>query len=177
MFYTNITRDYAYLSIRYDRWTRGNWALPRRVSQARDVWRASPADSYIHGSGFDSLSVHEAVNGGQGSMQALPQHFSDLAAAPQGHRRKRRVLQAQATFAGVPAFADQMSRVKPLIAEGTAEIPRGNKECGRPATKPTPTDGVEALKDCVRFFVWDFSFCFFFPTDLGFMRYEKCPWD
>ena len=165
-----------YLSIRYDHWTRRNQALPRRVSQARDVWRASPADSYVHSTGFDSLLVHDAANWGQCSMQALRQHLSDIAAALQGHCRNRRVLQAQATFAGVPAFAERMSRVKSLIAEGTAEMPRWNKECGWQATKPTPTDGVEALEDCVRFFVWDFSF-HFFPTDLAVMRHDKCPWD
>ena len=56
--------------------------------------------------------------------------MSDIAAALQGHCRNRRVLQAQATFAGVPAFAERMARVKSLIAEGTAEMPRWNKECG-----------------------------------------------
>lgn len=153
-----------HLSIRYDHWTTGNWTLPHRVSQAWDVWRASPADSYIRSMGFDSLLVHDAANWGQCSMQALMQHFSDTAAALQGHCRNRRVLQAQATFTGVPAFAKQISRVKPLIAEGTAEMPRRDKECGQQATKPTPTDGVEALEECVTFFVWDFSFCFFPQT-------------
>lgn len=145
-----------HLSIRYDHWTRHNWALPHRVSQAQDVWRVSPADSYIHSTEFDSLLVCDAANCGQCSMQALVQHFSDIAAAPQGHCRNRRVLQAQATFAGVPPFAEQMSRVKPLVAEGTAEMPRRDKECGQQATKPIPTDEVEALE-----IVWDFLFGIF----------------
>lgn len=84
------------------------------------------------------------------------QHFSDIAARPQGHCRNRRVLQAQGLFAGVPAFAEKMFRVKPLPAERTAEKPRWDKEYVCQATNPSQTDGVEAFEDCVRFFIWGF---------------------
>lgn len=113
-----------HLSIRSDHWTRRNWALPHRVSWAWDVWRVSPADSYISDTGFASLLGHDAANWGQSSMQALTQRFSDITAAPQGPCRSRQVLQAQTTFTGVPAFAKQMSGAKPLIVEGTSRDAR-----------------------------------------------------
>lgn len=76
-----------HLSIRYN--PQHNWALPHRLSQAWDVWRVSPADTYICSTGFDSLQVHDAANCGQCSMQPLIQHFWDIATAPQSPCRNR----------------------------------------------------------------------------------------
>lgn len=39
----------------------------------------------------------------------------------------------------------------------------------------TSADGVEALKDYVRFFCSGFFILFFFPAGLGVMRHEKVP--
>lgn len=123
VFYTHIAMDYA---------TPGYQTQLQTCNRAHvcschaDVCRASLADGYICSMGFGSFSSYDPATWVQCSVQVLTQHLSDIAAVPQGHWN-RGALQALAPLAGVPAFAEEMPKVKPHIAERMAEMPRWGK--------------------------------------------------
>lgn len=157
-----------HLSIRHNPWC--NWALLHRISQAWDVWRASPADTYICSRGFDSLEVHDAANCGQCSMQALTQHFWDIAATLPSPCRNRWSLPRH-RLPLLDSQCLQSWRDSRNAHVGQGEWAKGYKN--HPKRQSTSIWGL-----CENFLFGIFNTgIFFFLTDLGVMRYDKCPWD
>lgn len=156
-------------SIRYDPWTPCNRALSHRISQAWDVWRVSPADSYICSTGFDSLQVHGAANCGQCSMQALTQHFWDTATALQSHCRNRRSLPRHR----LPLLDSQ--HLQSWRDSRNARVGQGVWATGHKNHFKRQSGSIWGLHEifCLVFLILGV----FFITDLGVMRYDKCPWD
>lgn len=110
--------------------------------------------------GFDSLLGHDAVNWGAAcSLSCTPLRHCSSTPRPV---QEKTSPPGTGYLCWSPSICSPDVQGKALITGGTAEMSRWNKECGQQATKPIPTDGVETLEDCVRFFCLEFFFFFFF---------------